>query len=131
MAGQLVLIHSAVGGVGQVAIMLAKHFGAELYATVGSQEKRDLIMNRYGIPASHTFNSRDISFAQGILAATGGHSVDVVLNSLAGPLLQASFDILARFGHFFDIGKRDLEGNSALEMETFSRHTSFSVVDLV
>ncbi|KAI1421079.1 hypothetical protein F5Y12DRAFT_790457 [Xylaria sp. FL1777] len=130
-AGQSVLIHAAAGGVGQAAVMLAKHLGAEVYATVGSQEKRELIMNRYGIPASRIFNSRDMSFAQGILAATGGRGVDVVLNSLAGPLLQASFDILARFGHFVEIGKRDLEGNSALEMETFSRHTSFSVVDLV
>ncbi|EAQ86385.1 hypothetical protein CHGG_07638 [Chaetomium globosum CBS 148.51] len=130
--GQSVLIHAAAGGVGQAAIMLAKDYlGAEVYATVGSQEKRDLLTREYGIPAERIFNSRDASFAPAVLAATGGRGVDVVLNSLAGPLLQAGFDVLAPFGHFVEIGKRDLEGNSLLEMATFSQVASFTSLDMM
>jgi acyl transferase domain-containing protein/NADPH:quinone reductase-like Zn-dependent oxidoreductase/NAD(P)-dependent dehydrogenase (short-subunit alcohol dehydrogenase family)/SAM-dependent methyltransferase len=130
--GQSVLIHAAAGGVGQAAIMLAKDYlGADIYATVGSQEKRDLLTREYTIPPEHIFNSRDASFAPAVLAATGGRGVDVVLNSLAGPLLQAGFNVLAPFGHFVEIGKRDLEGNSLLEMATFSRVTSFTSLDMM
>lgn len=130
--GQSVLIHAAAGGVGQAAIMLASDYlGAEVYATVGSQEKRDLLIREYGIPPERIFNSRDASFAPAVLAATGGRGVDVVLNSLAGPLLQAGFDVLAPFGHFVEIGKRDLEGNSLLEMATFSQVASFTSLDMM
>ncbi|KND87310.1 Lovastatin diketide synthase LovF [Tolypocladium ophioglossoides CBS 100239] len=130
--GQSVLIHAAAGGVGQAAIMLAKDYlGADVYATVGSQAKRDLLTREYGIPPERIFNSRDASFAPAVLAATGGRGVDVVLNSLAGPLLQAGFDVLAPFGHFVEIGKRDLEGNSLLEMATFSRVASFTSLDMM
>lgn len=49
--GQSVLIHTAAGGVGQAAVMLAKHLGAgDIYVTVGSQEKRDILVRQYGIP---------------------------------------------------------------------------------
>jgi acyl transferase domain-containing protein/NADPH:quinone reductase-like Zn-dependent oxidoreductase/ubiquinone/menaquinone biosynthesis C-methylase UbiE len=130
--GQSVLIHAAAGGVGQAAIVLAKDYlGAEVYATVGSQEKRDLLTREYGIPPERIFSSRDSSFTPAILAATGGRGVDVVLNSLGGRLLQAGFDALAPFGHFVEIGKRDLEGNSLLGMATFSRVASFTSVDMI
>ena len=56
--------------------------------------------------------------------------MDVVLNSLAGPLLQASFDVLATFGHLVEIGKKDLEGNSLLDMGAFSRVASYSSLDM-
>ena len=130
--GQSVLIHAAAGGVGQAAIMLAKHLGAgEIYATVSSQEKRDLIMREYGIPDDHIFSSRNASFATSILTATNGRGVDTVLNSLAGPLLQASFEVLATFGHLVEIGKKDLEGNSLLDMGTFSRVAAYSSLDML
>jgi NADPH:quinone reductase-like Zn-dependent oxidoreductase/SAM-dependent methyltransferase len=131
-SGQSVLIHAAAGGVGQAAIKLAKDYlGAEVYVTVGSQEKRELLMREYGLPAERIFNSRDTSFASAVLAATGGRGVDVVLNSLAGSMLQASFDVLAPYGHFVEIGKRDLENNSLLAMGTFSRVASFTSLDML
>ncbi|MCJ1383523.1 hypothetical protein MMC17_006637 [Xylographa soralifera] len=129
--GQSVLIHAAAGGVGQAAIMLAQHLGAEIFITVGTPARRQLVMDRYGIPGDRIFSSRDTSFSAGVLAATNGRGVDVVLNSLAGPLLQESFNLLAAFGHFIEIGKRDLEQNSSLEMLPFSRHASFTALDLL
>ncbi|KAK4447399.1 hypothetical protein QBC34DRAFT_440144 [Podospora aff. communis PSN243] len=130
--GQSVLIHAAAGGVGQAAIMLAKKLlGAEVYATVGSQEKRELLVGEYGIPPERIFNSRDTSFANDVVKATGGRGVDVVLNSLAGPLLQAGFDVLAPFGHFVEIGKKDLEDSNLLSMGQFSRVASFTSIDMM
>jgi NADPH:quinone reductase-like Zn-dependent oxidoreductase len=129
--GQTVLIHAAAGGVGQAAIMIAKYLGLEIYATVGTAEKRSLVSTKYGIPDDHIFSSRDASFAAGIMAATNGRGVDAVVNSLAGPLLQESFIVLAPFGHFLEIGKRDLEINSHLEMRAFTRQVSFSAFYLL
>lgn len=129
-AGETVLIHSAAGGVGQAAVTLAQHIGAEAFMTVGSQAKRQFMTDKYGIPDDHIFSSRDHSFAAGIMQMTNGRGVDVVLNSLAGSLLQKSLNCVARFGRFVEIGKRDLEGNSKLEMEVFKRQVAFASVDL-
>ncbi|KAK4163340.1 putative polyketide synthase [Cladorrhinum sp. PSN259] len=128
---ETVLIHSGTGGVGQAAIMLAKRLGAEVFVTVGSEEKRNFVKQHYGIPDDHIFSSRDTSFAQGIMEMTDGKGVDVVLNSLAGALLQESFKCLAHFGRFVELGKRDLELNNSLAMETFTKAVSFSSVDVI
>ncbi|KAK3688670.1 hypothetical protein B0T22DRAFT_407287 [Podospora appendiculata] len=129
--GETVLIHSATGGVGQAAVMMAQRVGAEIFVTVGSEEKRDFVMKQFGIPPSHIFSSRDTSFATGVLAMTHGKGVDVVLNSLAGTLLQESFNCLAPFGRFVELGKRDLELDSGLAMEAFTRVVSFSSIDVI
>ncbi|KAF4965337.1 hypothetical protein FSARC_6852 [Fusarium sarcochroum] len=129
--GQSVLIHAAAGAIGQAAIMLAKHLGVtDIYATAGSQEKRDLLHREYGIPAERIFNSRDASFAPAVLAATKGRGVDVVLNSLPGPLLQASLGVIAPLGYLIEIGKKDIENNSLVALESFSRGVSFVTLDI-
>ncbi|RHZ48345.1 hypothetical protein CDV55_100373 [Aspergillus turcosus] len=130
-AGEKVLIHSATGGVGQAAVTIAQWIGAEIFVTVGSQTKREFITEKYQIPSDHIFSSRDPSFAMGLLAKTDGHGVDVVLNSLSGRLLQESFNCLCEFGRFVEIGKRDLELNSRLDMHAFTRNVSFSSIDLL
>ena len=129
--GQSILIHTADGDVGQAAIMLAQRVGATIFATISSSEKRSIITEKYGIPSERIFSSRSNSFIQKVLLATDGIGVDVVLNSLTGPLLQASFDVLAPFGHLVELGKHDIEHNSSLEMRPFARHVSFSSVDLL
>lgn len=129
--GEAVLIHSAAGGLGQAAIRLCQQIGAEVYATVGSKRKRDFLVETLDIPESHIFSSRDASFFAGIMQRTDGKGVDVVLNSLAGSLLQQSFDCLADFGRFVELGKRDFEQNSRLDMATFRRSTTFHSVDLL
>lgn len=86
-----VLIHSACGGVGLAAIRICRAVGAsKVYCTVGSDDKVAYLMEHFGIPREHIFNSRDASFLPGIMRETKGHGVDVVLNSLSGDLLHAS-----------------------------------------
>ncbi|THY22121.1 polyketide synthase [Aureobasidium pullulans] len=128
--GESVLIHAAAGGVGQAAIMLAQTRGAEIFATVGSIDKKQHIMKEYGIAEDHIFYSRDTTFGPAIRQATGGQGVDIVLNSLGGDFLRESWDCLAPFGRFIEIGKADITKNSRLEMAQFEYNVSFASVDL-
>ncbi|OIW27857.1 hypothetical protein CONLIGDRAFT_619446 [Coniochaeta ligniaria NRRL 30616] len=128
--GESVLVHAAAGGVGQAAIQLANLVGAEVFATVSTEEKRDLLVREYGVRKDHIFSSRDLSFAKGIMRMTDNSGVDVVLNSLSGDALRASWDILAPFGRFIEIGKRDAQANGRIELNPLLRQTVMASVDL-
>lgn len=128
--GERVLIHAASGGVGQAAIMISQRIGAEIYCTVSTPEKRDLIVSRYGIPSHRIFSSRSVEFAEGLTAATGRKGVDVVINSLANEMLKATWNCIATHGRFVEIGKRDALVNSSLDMAPFARGASYCAVDL-
>ena len=130
-AGETVLIHAAAGGVGQAAVRLCQWIGAEIFATVGSAEKKKFLMDAYNIPDDHIFNSRDTSFEASIKHRTLGNGVDVVLNSLAGEMLKASLDCLAPFGRFIEIGKKDLIVNTKIEMTKFTNNITYATVDLL
>lgn len=127
---ETVLIHAAAGGTGQAAVQIAQHIGAEVFATVGAESKKIMLMERYGIPEDHIFYSRDSSFADGIKRVTNGKGVDVILNSLSGRLLVASWDIIAEFGRFVEIGRKDIDTRGNLPMFPFKRNAIFAGVDL-
>ena len=80
------LIHSATGGVGQAAIAIARAAGAEIFATAGSEQRRELLRDM-GI--EHVYDSRSIEFADQIRRDTDGYGVDIVLNSLTGAAQRA------------------------------------------
>lgn len=128
--GQTVLIHAAAGGVGQSAIQIAKYYGLEIFATVGSPDKKQLVQEVYGIPDDHIFNSRDLSFAKGVLRMTNGRGVDCIINSLAGEALRQTWRCIAPFGHFVEIGMKDILGNTGLEMRPFMQDASFTFFNL-
>ncbi|KAI0593005.1 hypothetical protein F4775DRAFT_587134 [Biscogniauxia sp. FL1348] len=129
--GQKILVHSAAGSTGQMALWIAKMKGAEIFATVGFDEKKQFLIEHFGIPEDHIFYSRNTSFAQGIMRVTNGYGVDVVLNSLSGDALRASWECIAPYGRFVEIGKADIMANSSLPMACFAKNVSFSAVDLV
>ncbi|ORY57229.1 uncharacterized protein BCR38DRAFT_461375 [Pseudomassariella vexata] len=128
--GHKILIHSAAGGVGQAAVQLAQLYEAEVFVTVGSEDKRQLMLDEYHIPSTHIFSSRNAGFAQKIMRMTDNQGVDMVLNSLAGELLKESWACVGMFGHFLDITKKDIYTNSRLEMRPFDKHVTFSGIDL-
>ena len=128
--GETVLIHAAAGGVGQAAIMIAQMIGADIYATVGNETKKEHLIAVYGLRSDRIFSSRSPHFSQQIREATNHEGVDVVLNSLAGELLRVSWESLAKFGRFVEIGRRDIDRNSRLDMAIFSRSITFASVDL-
>lgn len=129
-SGESILIHAGSGGVGMAAIAIAQRTGAIVYATAGSPAKRRFVAAELGVPEAHVFHSRDASFVAGIMAATGGHGVDVVINSLVGDLMHASWDCLASFGRFIEVGKRELVDAGKLNMRVFLRNASFSAFDI-
>ncbi len=126
-AGEKVLIHAGSGGVGLAAIQLAQKAGAEIFATAGNPEKRSFLRS---LGISHVMDSRSISFADRILELTGGKGVDVVVNSLSGEALTRSLAVLAPFGRFIEIGKRDIEENHRLGLRPFQNNLSFFAADL-
>ncbi|TVY20485.1 Reducing polyketide synthase FUB1 [Lachnellula arida] len=129
--GETVLIHAASGGVGQAAIELCRLAGARVFVTVGTLEKKQFLVDQYGVAPEDIFWSRDGSFAEAIMAATGGKGVDVILNSLAGEALRLSWGCIASFGRFIELGKRDFFLNSQLDMTKFRNNVTFAAVDLV
>lgn len=129
--GQSVLIHAAAGGVGQAACQLANYLGITIYATVGSPEKRNLLIEKYNVNPDHIFNSRDASFVHGVKRMTNGKGVNCIINSLSGELLRQSWYCLATFGTFVEIGLRDITGNTRLDMKPFMQNTTFTFFNLL
>ncbi|HEV7579829.1 MAG TPA: beta-ketoacyl synthase N-terminal-like domain-containing protein, partial [Mycobacterium sp.] len=105
-AGERVLVHAATGGVGMAAVQLARHWGAEVFATA-SRGKWDTL-RAMGFDDDHIGDTRTVDFEEKFLATTGGVGVDVVLNSLAGEFLDASLRLLVGGGRFIEMGKTDL-----------------------
>ncbi|MEZ5583219.1 MAG: zinc-binding dehydrogenase [Candidatus Competibacteraceae bacterium] len=89
------------GGVGLSALQIAQHVGAEVFATAGTAEKRDLL---HSLGVQHVLDSRSLSFADELLALTGGRGVDIVLNSLAGEAIAKGLACLAPYGRFSRTG---------------------------
>ncbi|MEZ5286504.1 MAG: type I polyketide synthase [Vicinamibacterales bacterium] len=104
-SGESVLIHAAAGGVGMAAVQVALARGAHVFATAGSEAKRNVVR---ALGITEVFDSRTPAFADAVRAATAGRGVDVVLNSVAGDLAGASLRALAPGGRFLEIGKRDI-----------------------
>lgn len=110
-----VLIHSGSGAVGQAAISICLSLNCQVFITVGSEEKRDVLLNLFPQLKPNQFSSsRNTDFSKMILQTTDGKGVDIVLNSLAEEKLQASVNCLAQFGRFLEIGKFDLSQNNHL-----------------
>ncbi|BCB84346.1 phenolphthiocerol synthesis polyketide synthase type I Pks15/1 [Phytohabitans suffuscus] len=99
-AGEKVLVHAGAGGVGMAAIQVARHLGAEVFATA-SEGKWD-VLRSLGLDDAHIASSRTLDFASGF------PTVDVVLNALAGEFVDASLGLLGEGGRFLEMGKTDV-----------------------
>ncbi|MEU6508503.1 SDR family NAD(P)-dependent oxidoreductase [Streptomyces sp. NPDC046942] len=127
-AGESVLVHAAAGGVGMAAVQLARHLGAEVFATA-SEGKWDAV-RELGVPEDRLASSRDLGFADRFLETTGGRGVDVVLDSLAREYVDASLRLLPRGGRFVEMGKTDIRDPQEVATAHFGvRYRAFDVVD--
>ncbi|HZN19848.1 MAG TPA: SDR family NAD(P)-dependent oxidoreductase, partial [Micromonosporaceae bacterium] len=104
--GEKVLVHAGTGGVGMAAVQLARHLGAEVYATA-SPAKWDTL-RALGLDEEHIASSRDLDFADRFPA------MDVVLDSLAGELVDASLRLVRPGGRFLEMGKTDIRDPRAV-----------------
>ena len=125
--GEHVLIHAAAGGVGLAAIQYAKHRGAVVIATAGSEVKRSFLRLA---GADHVLDSRDLGFCNEVREITGGQGVDVVLNSLSGEAMERSLEVLRPFGRFLELGKRDLYLNRRIHLRPLRQNISYFAIDI-
>lgn len=128
--GQSVLTHNGAGGVGITAINVTKWLGAEIYISVGTGDKVTFMTEEFGIQRNRIFNSRDTSFVNGLMEATNNAGVNVVLNSLSGELLHASWKCVIENGMMVEIGRRDMVGRGQLAMDIFESNRTFVGMDV-
>lgn len=122
-----VLIHAGAGGVGLAATKIAMEAGARVIATASSDEKH-AFLRAWGV--EHVLQSRTLEFAERVMEITGGRGVDIVLNSLAGDFITKSMDVLAPYGRFVELGKRDVYDDRRVGLRGFRNNISYFVVDL-
>jgi NADPH:quinone reductase len=101
-AGETVLIHAGAGGVGSLAVQLAKLWGAgRVIATASSEDKR---MQALDLGADAAIDGEPEGLTERILAANGGKGVDIVLEMVGGPTFDHSLAALGRFGRLVTFG---------------------------
>ena len=125
--GDRILIHSAAGGVGVAAVQIAQMVGAEIFATVGTQEKRDYLRS---LGIQHIMDSRSLKFLEEVRDLTHGEGVDVILNSLSGEALTEGIKLLRPDGRFVELGKKDFVPGRMMELAPFGQGLTFSVVSV-
>ena len=125
-AGESILIHSAAGALGLASIQIARWLGAEIYVTASTEEKRTYLKS---LGITHVMDSRSLAFVDKIRSITDGKGIDVVINALSGELLWQSFNLLAPYGRFIEVGKTDIIENHGLPMAAFNQNLSFSSID--
>ncbi|KAL4922406.1 hypothetical protein BDW62DRAFT_197082 [Aspergillus aurantiobrunneus] len=129
--GESVLIQSATGAVGIAACQIAKMRGAEIWATVGSVEKkRALLAMGFGIQDDHILHSRDQLSPRKLLERRRGRGMDVILCSARGELFQEYWNSIALNGRFIDIGRTEVLEAGTLDMNVFRRNVTFTSFDL-
>jgi NADPH:quinone reductase-like Zn-dependent oxidoreductase len=124
--GERILIHSAAGGIGLAAIQTARKIGAEIYATAGTEEKREYLRS---IGIEHVMDSRSTTFVEEMMDITKGEGIDLILNSLAGDAIDRGMTLLRPDGRFIELGKRDLVPGRMLDLGPFTRTLAFASVD--
>ncbi|WP_238912128.1 NAD(P)H-quinone oxidoreductase [Achromobacter xylosoxidans] len=107
-AGEKFLVHGGSSGIGLTAIQLARAFGAEVWTTVGNQEKAEACLKA---GAHHAVLYRDTDFEADIRQATGGQGVDVILDMVGGAYINKNLRLLAVNGRLVQIAF--LEGSKA------------------
>ncbi|MGW0535644.1 SDR family NAD(P)-dependent oxidoreductase [Streptomyces sp. NPDC003032] len=131
--GEAVLVHAAAGGVGMAAVQLARHLGAEVYATAGPGKWE--AVRALGIDDAHLASSRTAEFEERFAAAGGdrpgprGRRIDVVLNSLVRELVDASLRLVRPGGRFIEMGKTDIRDAGEVTARYGVAYRAFDLMD--
>lgn len=100
-AGETLLVHGGAGGIGTMAIQLAKALGARVITTAGTEEKLELCRS---LGADVAVNYREQDFVEEVKAATDGHGADVILDNMGAKYLDRNLSALAVQGRLVIIG---------------------------
>jgi NADPH:quinone reductase len=127
-SGQKVLIHAATGGVGHVAIQLAKWAGAEVYTTGSSKEKLEIAKQ---LGADVAINYREESVQEYVQKYTDGKGFDLVFDTVGGDNLTRSFEAAAINGTVLTIAARSTQDLSQLHSKGLSLHVTFMLLKIL
>lgn len=111
--GDSVVVHAAAGGVGTLAVQLAKRFGARRVIGVASSHKKRAVASRLGADAVVDSGAGDLTAA--LREANGGDRVDVILEMTGGAVFSSSLAALAPFGRLVHFGQAARGGTPAVE----------------
>ncbi len=109
--GEKLLVHAAAGGAGIATLQLARHLGAEIFGTAGTEEKCTIARNH---GAHHSINYNSADFAQEIRTITNDYGVDVVMDAVGGLVYDKSWSLLAGMGRYILYGLAAVAGKGAL-----------------
>ncbi|MFF1465897.1 type I polyketide synthase, partial [Streptomyces sp. NPDC058330] len=129
--GERVLIHAAAGGVGMAAVQVARHLGAEVFATASPSKWP--VLRELGLDDAHVASSRTTEFEEAFGAETtddDGRGVDAVLDSLAGEFVDASLRLTRPGGRFIELGKTDIRDAEQVRDEHGVTYQAFDLLDL-
>ncbi|MFP3515334.1 SDR family NAD(P)-dependent oxidoreductase [Pseudomonas sp. SIMBA_077] len=126
-AGERILIQTATGGVGLMAVQLAKHLGLEVYATAGSQAKLDYLAS---LNVQYLINHQQEDFQLAIERLTQGQGVDVVINTLDGDALQKGLACLSPGGRYVEIAMTALKSARSIDLSGLASNQSMHSVDM-
>jgi NADPH:quinone reductase-like Zn-dependent oxidoreductase/NADP-dependent 3-hydroxy acid dehydrogenase YdfG len=121
------LLDNAANAVGQALIQVAKAAGADIFALVNSREERDMLVEKFGIPTAHIFDSELGNFVPIIQSATQNRGVDVVVSQQSGAHVARAMSLLNDFGQFLDIDG----SNSKVVSPTLNNNVTFIRIDMV
>ncbi|XP_035709867.1 6-deoxyerythronolide-B synthase EryA2, modules 3 and 4-like [Folsomia candida] len=125
-ASDIVLIHTASGGVGLIGIQMAQEYGSTIVATAGNKRKRNYLRS---LGVKYVFNSRTTNYAQKVRKALGGRGVTVVLNSLTGPgFKEATLSLCEPGARFVEISKMNIW--DVEEFEKLRPDVQYNIVDV-
>jgi NADPH:quinone reductase-like Zn-dependent oxidoreductase/acyl carrier protein len=125
--GERILIQTATGGIGLIALQLAQHYGAEVYATAGSQHKLDYL-KKLGVP--YRINYQETNFEKEIQRLTRGRGVDVVINTLAGDAIQKGMNCLSPGGRYIEIAMTALKSAKTIDLSVLNNNQTFYSIDM-
>ncbi|MEL7085395.1 MAG: zinc-dependent alcohol dehydrogenase family protein [Cyanobacteria bacterium J06597_1] len=127
-AGQTVLVHGGTGGVGHIGVQLAKWAGCQVFATVSSARKAQLVLE---LGADRAIDYRSQSVADYVRDCTGGKGFDVVFDTVGGEHLAKSFEAAAIGGVVSCISTRTAVDLSAMHAKNLSLHVIFMLLPML
>jgi NADPH2:quinone reductase len=128
-AGQKILVHAGTGGVGHIAIQLAKWAGADVYATVSSSDKADIAKS---LGATDTINYHKETVADYVKRLTDGKGFDIVFDTVGGENIDKSIEAIKLYGQVITIQTANANPNlGALQLKSGTLHVVFMLLPLI
>ena len=124
---ETILIHTATGGVGLIAVQYAKKCGLNIIATVGSEEKISYLK---GIGVDNCINYLASDFGEEVMKLTNGRGVDIIINTLSGEAISRNMDILAPGGRYMEIAMTALKSLKSFDISKLNDNQTFFSIDV-